>query len=38
MPTVTDNDLKELKELKDLITAGFSRIDSDARCQAHWTD
>jgi hypothetical protein len=26
MPTVTDN---ELKELKDLITAGFSRIDSE---------
>jgi hypothetical protein len=26
MPTVTDNDLKELK---DLIKAGFSRIDSE---------
>ena len=26
MPTVTDN---ELKELKDLIKAGFSRIDSE---------
>jgi len=26
MPTVTDNDLKELK---DLITAGFSRIDAE---------
>ena len=26
MPTVTDS---ELKELKDLITAGFSRLDSE---------
>ena len=26
MPTVTDT---ELKELKDLITAGFSRLDSE---------